>query len=42
MMAYAGEAELTIDWAGRALRLSPIDRLAYPLSPLIDTSMPAM
>jgi TolB-like protein len=28
VLAYAGEAERAIDWAERALRLSPIDRLA--------------
>jgi adenylate cyclase len=28
-LAYAGEAERAIDWGERALRLSPIDRLAY-------------
>src|SRR5262249_18832837 len=28
-LAYAGEAERAIDWAERALRLSPIDRLAF-------------
>jgi adenylate cyclase len=28
-LAYAGEAERAIDWAGRALRLSPIDRMAF-------------
>ena len=27
--AYAGRAERAIDWAERALRVSPIDRLAY-------------
>jgi TolB-like protein len=29
MLAYGGEAERVIDWAERALRLSPLDRLAY-------------
>jgi TolB-like protein len=29
VLAYAGDAERAIDWAGRALRVSPIDRLAY-------------
>ena len=29
MLAYGGEAERAIDWAERALRVSPIDRLAY-------------
>jgi TolB-like protein len=29
LLAYAGEAERAIDWAERALRLSPNDRLAY-------------
>jgi Flp pilus assembly protein TadD len=29
MLAYSGDAERTIDWAERALRLSPVDRLAY-------------
>lgn len=28
-MAYAGEAERGIDWAERALRISPLDRLNY-------------
>jgi TolB-like protein len=28
-LAYAGEAERAIDWAERALRLSPFDRLVY-------------
>jgi TolB-like protein/Tfp pilus assembly protein PilF len=28
-LAFAGEAERAIDWAERALRLSPFDRLAY-------------
>jgi adenylate cyclase len=27
--AYAGQAERAIEWAERALRVSPIDRLAY-------------
>jgi adenylate cyclase len=29
VLAYAGEAERAIDWAERALRISPNDRLAY-------------
>lgn len=29
VLAYAGEAERGIDWAGRALRLSPVDRMAF-------------
>jgi TolB-like protein len=29
VLAYAGEAERAIDWGARALRVSPIDRLAY-------------
>ena len=29
VLAYAGEAERAIDWADRALRISPNDRLAY-------------
>jgi TolB-like protein len=29
VLAYAGAAEQAIDWAERALRVSPIDRLAY-------------
>jgi adenylate cyclase len=29
VLAWAGEAERAIDWAERALRVSPIDRLAY-------------
>ena len=29
MLAYAGEAERAIDWAERALRLSPVDRMSY-------------
>ncbi len=29
VMAYGGEAERAIDWGTRALRVSPIDRLAY-------------
>jgi TolB-like protein len=29
VLAYAGEAERAIDWAERALRASPIDRLAF-------------
>jgi adenylate cyclase len=29
VLAYAGEAERAIDWAQRALRLSPFDRLNY-------------
>jgi TolB-like protein/Flp pilus assembly protein TadD len=29
VLAYAGEAERAIDWAERALRVSPIDRLAF-------------
>jgi adenylate cyclase len=29
VLAYAGEAERAIEWGERALRLSPIDRLAY-------------
>jgi adenylate cyclase len=29
MLAYAGEAERAIDWAERALRVSPLDRLAF-------------
>jgi adenylate cyclase len=29
VLAYAGEAERAIDWAERALRVSPIDRLSY-------------
>jgi adenylate cyclase len=29
VLAYAGEAERAIDWGGRALRISPIDRLTY-------------
>src|SRR5262245_41526930 len=29
MLAYAGEAERAMDWAERALRLSPMDRLSY-------------
>jgi TolB-like protein len=28
-MAYAGQAERAIDWAERALRISPLDRLNY-------------
>ena len=28
-MAYAGEAERAIEWAERALRVSPLDRLNY-------------
>jgi TolB-like protein len=28
-LAYAGEAERAIDWAERALRISPFDRLSY-------------
>jgi adenylate cyclase len=28
-LAYAGEAERAIDWAERALRVSPMDRLAF-------------
>jgi TolB-like protein len=28
-MAYAGEADRAIDWAERALRISPLDRLNY-------------
>jgi TolB-like protein len=28
-LAYAGEAERAVDWAGRALRISPFDRLNY-------------
>lgn len=28
-LAYAGEAELAIDWGERALRISPFDRLNY-------------
>jgi tetratricopeptide (TPR) repeat protein len=29
VLAYAGEAERAIDWADRALQVSPMDRLAY-------------
>ena len=29
VLAYAGEAERAIDWAERALRLSPVDRMSY-------------
>jgi len=29
VLAYAGDANRAIDWAQRALRVSPIDRLAY-------------
>jgi TolB-like protein/Tfp pilus assembly protein PilF len=29
VLAYAGEAERAIDWARRALRLSPVDRIAF-------------
>jgi adenylate cyclase len=29
VQAYAGNAELAIEWAERALRVSPIDALAY-------------
>lgn len=29
VLAYAGEAERAIDWAKRALRVSPIDRLTF-------------
>jgi TolB-like protein len=29
VLAYAGEAERAIDWARRALRLSPMDRMAF-------------
>ena len=29
MLAYGGDAEHVIDWAERALRLSPLDRFAY-------------
>jgi adenylate cyclase len=29
VLAYAGEAERAIEWGERALRLSPVDRLAY-------------
>jgi adenylate cyclase len=29
VMAYAGQAERAIDWAERALRISPLDRLNY-------------
>jgi len=29
VFAYAGEAERTIEWAQRALRVSPVDRLAF-------------
>jgi TolB-like protein len=29
VLAYAGEAERAIEWAGRALRVSPVDCLAY-------------
>jgi adenylate cyclase len=29
VFAYANDAERAIDWANRALRVSPIDRLAY-------------
>jgi len=29
VLAYAGDSERAIDWAERALRVSPIDRLAY-------------
>src|SRR5262249_46649917 len=29
VLAYAGEAERAIDWAERALRVSPMDRLAF-------------
>jgi TolB-like protein len=28
-LAYGGEAELSIEWADRALRVSPVDRLAF-------------
>jgi adenylate cyclase len=28
-LAYAGEAERALDWAERALRISPFDRLNY-------------
>jgi TolB-like protein/Flp pilus assembly protein TadD len=28
-LSYGGEAELSLDWAERALRLSPVDRHAY-------------
>jgi adenylate cyclase len=33
VLAYAGEAERAIDWAERALRVSPIDRLCLRSSP---------
>jgi tetratricopeptide (TPR) repeat protein len=29
VLAYAGEAERAANWAGRALRLSPVDRMAF-------------
>ena len=35
VLAYAGEAERAIDWAKRALRVSPIDRLAYAAQHII-------
>ena len=28
-LAYAGEAERAVDWAERALRISPFDRMNY-------------
>jgi adenylate cyclase len=37
VLAWAGEAERAIDWAERALRISPIDRLAW----LPSTSLPS-